>query len=232
MRTRKIAKSPIADLAKIPPRGESDHGVALDEAELRKLLDGFRDHPLHVIVNVAAFTGGRRSEILALKWENFDPIARTLRIEGSVEHTRRYGLRVKGPKSARGVRTIEIDAGLVTLLLAERDRHLRIVAGVPDGVDVNLSLVKLPPGALMFPALPAPGEQLSLTKLRPPQGVTESFQKRAARNRIFGPTISRLARHARDHVARHGDPGARRRRAGRTRSGSPVTQLRQAHQEG
>jgi len=90
-------------------------------------------------------------------------------------------LRVKGPKSERGNRTIEIDAGLVTLLLGERERHLRLVAGVPDGVDVNLSLIKLPPGALMFPAPPDPGEQFLLTKLRTPQGVTESFQKRAAK---------------------------------------------------
>src|SRR5262249_27161152 len=46
VRTHKIAKSPIDDLAKIPPRGESDHGIALDETQLRKLLDGFRNHPL------------------------------------------------------------------------------------------------------------------------------------------------------------------------------------------
>src|SRR5262249_42796191 len=181
VRTRKIAKSPIADLAKLPSRGESDRGIALDETQLRKLIQGFRNHPLYAIVNVAAFTGARRSEILALRWEDFDPIARTLRIERSVEHTRRHGLRVKGPKTERGKRTIEIDAGLVTLLLAERERHLRIVAGVPDGVDVNLSLIKLPPGALMFPAPPDAGEQFSLTKLRTPQGVTESFQKRAAK---------------------------------------------------
>src|SRR5262249_55734311 len=181
VRTRKIAKSPIADLAKLPARGESDRGIALDETQLRKLIQGFRDHPLHTIVNVAAFTGARRSEILALRWEDLDPAARTLRIEHSVEHTRRHGLRVKGPKSERGVRTIEIDAGLVDLLLAERERHLRIVAGVPDGVDVSLSLVKLPAGAARFPAPAPPGEQFSLTKLRTPQGVTESFQKRAAR---------------------------------------------------
>jgi integrase len=181
VRTHKIANNPISDLAKIPGRGESDHGVALDEAQLRRLIKGFVDHPLHAIVNVAAFTGARRSEILALKWENFDPIARTLRIEHSIEHTRRHGLRVKGPKSERGIRTIEIDAGLVTLLLAERDRHLRLVAGVPDGVNVDLSLIKLPAGALMFPAPPDPGEQVSLTKLRTPQGVTESFQKRAVK---------------------------------------------------
>lgn len=34
---------------------------------------------------------------------------------------------------------------------AERERHLRIVAGVSDGVADDPSLVKLPAGALMFP---------------------------------------------------------------------------------
>ena len=181
VRTRKIAKNPMADLAKIPPRGEPDHGIALDEAQLRKLILGFRDHSLYVIVNVAAFTGARRSEILALRWQDFDPVARTLRIERSVEHTRRHGLRVKGPKTERGKRTIEIDAGLVALLLAERDRHLRLIAGIPDSADVNLSLVRIPDGALIFPAPPAPDEQISFTRPRTPQGVTEAFQKVATK---------------------------------------------------
>jgi hypothetical protein len=44
-----------------------------------------------------------------------------------------------------------IDDDLISFLMKERKRHLRIAAGVPDGVDVDLSLVKLPPGALMFP---------------------------------------------------------------------------------
>jgi integrase len=39
------------------------------------------------------------------------------------------------------------------MLVAERDSHLRMVAGVPDGTAVNLSLIKLPDGGLMFPNL-------------------------------------------------------------------------------
>jgi hypothetical protein len=54
-------------------------------------------------------------------------------------------MRFKEPKSARGKRTIAIDDELVALLVAERERYLRIVAGVPDSAEVDLSLVKLPP---------------------------------------------------------------------------------------
>jgi integrase len=56
---------------------------------------------------------------------------------------------------------------------------LRIVAGVPDSAAVNLSLVKLPSDALMFPNPPGPGEDFSFTKLRNPNGLTTEFGKRA-----------------------------------------------------
>jgi hypothetical protein len=42
-------------------------------------------------------------------------------------------LRLKGPKKEIHKRTITIDDDLFALLVAERDRHLRIVAGIPDG---------------------------------------------------------------------------------------------------
>jgi len=50
---------------------------------------------------------------------------------------------------------------------------------VPDGVAVDLSLVKLPADALMFPNPPAPGEDFSFTRLRNPNTTTTEFKKRA-----------------------------------------------------
>jgi integrase len=79
------------------------------------------------------------------------------------------------------VRTIDIDDALLSLLLALRDRHLRIAAGVPDGAPVDLSLVKLPEGALMFPAPPQPGEGFSFTAFRHPGNITKQFAKHARR---------------------------------------------------
>jgi integrase len=61
------------------------------------------------------------------------------------------------------------------LLKTERHKHLRLVAGVPDGVDVDLSLVRLPDGALMFPG----GDGTKLTKLRDAHAVTRNFMHRA-----------------------------------------------------
>jgi hypothetical protein len=89
-------------------------------------------------------------------------------------------LRLKGPKKEIHKRTITIDDDLFALLVAERDRHLRIVAGIPDGAPVDLSLVKLPADALMFPTPPESGEGFSFTRLRNPRNTTKEFVRKAA----------------------------------------------------
>jgi len=179
VRTGKIASNPMLRLVKVPSPGEADHGKVLEEEELRALLQGFKRSALFAIVAVAAFTGARRNETLALQWEDFDASAKTLRIERAIEETDARGLQIKGPKTERGKRTITLDDDLTALLVTERERHLRIAAGIPDGTSVDLSLVKLPAGALIFPNSPAPGESFSFTKLRNPRNTTKEFVRKA-----------------------------------------------------
>ena len=101
-RTRKITRSPTRDVIKVPSPGEPDHGMALDSDQLRTLVQGFRGTVFFGIVAVLAFTGARRNEVLALRWEDFDSDAKTLRIERAVEHIREHGKQIKGPKTERG----------------------------------------------------------------------------------------------------------------------------------
>lgn len=164
-RKGKIANNPL-ERADAPSPSESDHGTALDADQLRMLVEGFRGLTLYPIVATAAFTGARRNEILALRWSDLDVATKTLRIERALEVTK-AGTRFKAPKTERGTRSITVDADLIALLLDHRDKHLRIMAGVPDGVLVNLSLVKLPVDALMFPNSPAAGA-FSFTNPRTP----------------------------------------------------------------
>ena len=76
---------PDGACGKVPSAGESDHGMALDEEQLRALVEGFKGSVLFPIVAVSAFTGARRSEILALRWSDLDADKKTLRIERAVE---------------------------------------------------------------------------------------------------------------------------------------------------
>jgi integrase len=85
-------------------------------------------------------------------------------------------LTIKGPKKDSHKRTIVIGDDLVALLVSEREKHLRAVAGVPSGADVDLSLVRLPEGALMFPA-----SVIEVTQLRSGRAVSTLFKHIAKR---------------------------------------------------
>lgn len=176
-----LGTTPLARVEKVPSPGESDHGIVLEQDELRRLVDGFRSSVLFPIVAVAAFTGARRNEILGLRWSDLHVETKTLRIERAVEQVRKQPLSLKEPKTARGKRTIMIDEGLLHILITEREKLLRIVAGVPESVAVDLSLVKLPEDALMFPAAPAPREDFSFAKLRNPSSTTKEFVRKATK---------------------------------------------------
>jgi integrase len=171
-----IPSSPVTR-AEAPVPGESDRANVLDEEQLQRLVEGFKGSLLFNFVAVAAFTGARRNEILALRWSDVSFESKTLTIARAIEQTRKYGRNVKKPKTARSHRTIAIDDNLVELLRSEREKHRRLVAGVPDGVPVDLSLVPLPDDALVFPG----GDGRHLTALRDPDAVTRGFVRRATK---------------------------------------------------
>jgi integrase len=172
VRKGELRSNPVAN-ADAPRAAASEAGSVLDQEQLGVLLGGFRGSSLYPLVMVAAFTGCRRGELLALRWSDFDPIAKTLRIERALDETKAHGLRIKGPKTERGKRTITLDDGLVELFKTERDKFLRAVAGVASHAPVDLSLVRLPADQLMFPS---PQDR---SMPRDPRGLTKDFGRRA-----------------------------------------------------
>jgi len=176
VRKELIIHNPVAR-AEAPSLGDSDAGTVLDQEQLAALVQGFRNSTLFPIVSVAAFTGARRNEILALRWSDLDISNKTLTIRRALEQTKKHGRGTKEPKTARGTRIIAIDDGLNALLVQVHEKHLRIKAGVPESDTVDLSLVRLPPDALMFPS-PA-GDDFSFTRFRNPYAVTKEFGRKA-----------------------------------------------------
>jgi integrase len=175
-----LTANPMRRAEKLPSPGESDHGLALDEIELAQLVDGFRGSSISAIVHLKAATGMRRGEVLALRWTDHDPVAKTIKIERALEQTKRHGVRVKAPKTERGKRTVSLDAGTNTMLVKERERHLQLMAGIPDSITVDLSLIKLPAHALMFPAAPERDEEFDFMKPRNPRNFSKEFARRVA----------------------------------------------------
>jgi integrase len=180
VRTKLLGVNPIDRAEKVPSAGEGDHGIPLDDDQLRAVVRGFRTSPaLFPLVCVLTFTGCRRNEALALRWGDLDMAKKTLRIERALEETK-AGLRFKGPKKEAHKRTITIDDDLITVLVAQREKHQRIIAGIPDGAEVDLSLVKLPDDALMFPTTPVKGKPFSLSAPHDPRNTSKEIIRKAA----------------------------------------------------
>lgn len=181
VRQRKIARNPMLELAKIPSPGESDHGMCLDDDQMRTLVKGFNGHSLYGIVATGSGTGARRGEMLALAVTAFDPKNKTLKIERSLEETKKHKLRFVPPKTERSKRTIDVDDDLAAILQRQVDKLKRIKAGVGDDAKIDLSLVKLPKNALLFPRPPRRGHAFSFSAPRRPRNVTKEFTRKAAK---------------------------------------------------
>ena len=126
-----LARSPVANAS--PPKGKAESGGrALTQAELDKLLNGFKGDALFVLVALAAGTGARVNELLALEWSAVDWPTKALRIDAALKPTK-AGLERGMPKTERSRSTIRLDDGLAALLLAERDRQeteQRMIQGI------------------------------------------------------------------------------------------------------
>jgi integrase len=171
-----LRNNPMRRVEQVPSGGESDHGEALEESDLATLVIGFKPSAsMYAPVAIDAATGARRNELLAFRWTDLDVEKKALRVERALEVTKKFGTRFKPPKTERGKRTIALDDGSMAILLKEREKLLRMLAGVPDGADVDLSLVRLPEDALIFPE---PGK---LRTPRNPRNFSKEFVRRAKR---------------------------------------------------
>jgi len=73
-----------------------------------------RGRSIYPIVALAIATGMRRGELLALRWKDIDTDGARLRVERSLEQTKKNGLVFKSPKTKHGRRTICLPASTRT----------------------------------------------------------------------------------------------------------------------
>jgi len=128
----------LVDAPKVPPT----EAPVLQLTEIPQMFDAVRGrgYSLYPIAVVALGTGMRRGELLALKWKDCDLDGAKLRVEQSLEQTRKSGLRFKEPKSKRGRRTISLSLAVVAELrkhwAAQQEQRLSLGLGgsPPDGL--------------------------------------------------------------------------------------------------
>ena len=111
-----------AERAKRPRRVARQIPDVWDPEQLRTFLDYMADHRWFALYRLAACTGARRGELLALRWADVDWKAPSIRVRasaGMVENRR-----VEGTTKSGRERIVSIDAGTVDALRAHRKRQM------------------------------------------------------------------------------------------------------------
>ena len=121
VRWRLLAINPAE--AVTPPKPEETEIEIFNNGELARLLREARPTRSFPAILLAATTGMRRGEVLAVRWRDVDLDGAVLTVNQTVEETK-AGLRVKAPKTKRSRRNITLPALTVEALRRHRVRQL------------------------------------------------------------------------------------------------------------
>ncbi|RWI90535.1 MAG: site-specific integrase [Mesorhizobium sp.] len=122
VKAKKLRSSPM-EAVQTTPKVRKEEIQVLDDKELAGLLKHLKGRSIYMPVLMAAATGMRRGEVLALRWKDIDLNRATLQVVQVVEETK-AGIAIKEPKTDRSRRTIALPAKLV----AELRRHRKELA--------------------------------------------------------------------------------------------------------
>ena len=117
-----VARNPAARVAlprEVNKAGQFREVDAWSHEELARFLDSIADHRWEGPIHLLAMFGLRRSELLALKWDDLDFTDATVRIDEGLVEVRGVATWTSG-KNARSRRTIPIDPATVAKLRAHR----------------------------------------------------------------------------------------------------------------
>ena len=136
-----ILRNPVGVVP--PPKLAGSEIEILTGDQVKTVLAALRStaHPIYPHVAVLLTTGMRRGELCGLQWGDVELDAGRLRIERAIERTG-AGLRIKGPKTRSGRRTITISAGTIDVLREHRQATLE--------TRLALGLGRLPDDAFIF----------------------------------------------------------------------------------
>ena len=113
---------------------------AMEPAEIASLLDrldAMGPTPLATAAYTALLCGCREGEICALTWADYDEDECTLDVSKSVAYDDGRGLRVKGPKTEAGVRSIPVPPRLAGMLARRKDLVSDMICETDADVDVE-----------------------------------------------------------------------------------------------
>ncbi|WP_433351693.1 tyrosine-type recombinase/integrase [Microtetraspora malaysiensis] len=119
--TDQLLDSNPVERAKRPRTDVDEPGNIWTTAQLQTFLQVARGHRLFAFFHLAAYTGGRRGELLNLKWSDVDLDGKQITITGSTAVIK--GERVNGTTKSGRSRVVSIDPETVAVLREHRKRQ-------------------------------------------------------------------------------------------------------------
>ena len=185
-----IARSPAARVA-LPRTVAKPAKVkeidAWDAADVKRFLDATREHRWAVAFRLGALYGLRRSEVLALHWDDLDIDAQTLRIDQSVVAVS-TGAAWSDAKNERSRRRIPLDDETLRALKRRRTEQAseRLLAG-SSWEDHDL-IIATRLGGLVLPRSYDRALALAIDKAGVPRITSHGLRHTAATHMVAGAT--------------------------------------------
>ncbi len=169
----RIARNPCRRAR--PPRrvaadDEAERGI--EPEECRRLLRELEGTPLYAPCVLAATTGLRRGELLALRWQDVDLEARELHVRAALEQVNGRVTRQR-PKTTRSRRTVPLSPKAVEALKAHRATQSEFKLAHRD-------FWEKPDPGLVFPAVRVTQSE-NAGRLWTPSAFTQALRKALAR---------------------------------------------------
>lgn len=129
VKERRLAFNPAKGLER--PKGKKKKVTPYTSSELKKLLEELESHRLFAFFRLLAYTGGRRGEILALRWSDLDFEKRTLSISKNRTRIGKTVIEQDSTKGGDGARIVQLDSETMRLIKDHRRRQIeeRMKAG-------------------------------------------------------------------------------------------------------
>jgi len=122
----------VAD-AVSPPRAQRPEMRTWGEDDITRFLEAAKGTPYYALFYLALFTGMRRSEMLALRWQDVDFIMTQIYVSRGLHHLRDGNIVFRSPKTAKGRRTVALPPSAILLLKEhyEKQKLERAMLGIP-----------------------------------------------------------------------------------------------------
>lgn len=106
-----------------PPRTRNTEMHTWNEDDIIHFLNAAKDTPYYALFHTALFTGMRRSELLALRWQDIDFIYGQISVSRSLHHLNDGSYIFTQPKSAKSQRTIALSPSAILALKEHREKQ-------------------------------------------------------------------------------------------------------------